>query len=48
LIQKAPDECCFVDDRPVNIEGAAKVGLRTVLMRDPVQLKKDLQGLGLS
>jgi putative hydrolase of the HAD superfamily len=48
LIQKAPDECCFIDDRPVNIEGAAKVGLRTVLMRDPVQLKKDLQGLGMS
>ena len=34
LIQKAPDECCFIDDRPVNIEGAAKVGMRTVLMRD--------------
>jgi putative hydrolase of the HAD superfamily len=48
LIQKAPDECCFIDDRPVNIEAAAKVGMRTVLMRDPVQLKKDLQGLGLS
>lgn len=48
LIQKVPDECCFIDDRPVNIEAAAKVGLRTVLMRDPVQLKKDLQGLGVS
>ncbi len=48
LIQKASDECCFIDDRPVNIEGAAKVGMRTVLMRDPAQLKKDLQGLGAS
>ena len=48
LIQKAPDECCFIDDRPANIEGAAKLGMRTVLMRDPVQLKKDLQGLGVS
>lgn len=48
LIQKAPDECCFIDDRPVNIEGAAKVGMRTVLMRDVAQLKKDLQGLGVS
>lgn len=47
LIQKMPEECCFVDDRPVNIEGAAKVGLRTVLMRDLRQLKKDLQGLGM-
>jgi putative hydrolase of the HAD superfamily len=48
LIQKTPDECCFIDDRPANIEGAAKVGMRTVLMRDPSQLKKDLQGLGVS
>jgi putative hydrolase of the HAD superfamily len=48
LIQKAPDECCFIDDRPVNIEGAAKVGMRAILMRDPAQLKKDLQALGVS
>jgi putative hydrolase of the HAD superfamily len=47
LIQKAPDECCFIDDRPENIEGAAKVGMRTILMRDAVQLKKDLQSLGV-
>jgi len=48
LIQTAPDECCFIDDRPPYIEGAAKVGMRTVLMRDPAQLKKDLQALGVS
>jgi putative hydrolase of the HAD superfamily len=34
LIQKSPEECCFIDDRPVNFDGAAKVGMRTVLMRD--------------
>ena len=48
LIQKSPDECCFIDDRPANIEGADKVGMRTILMRDPAQLKKDLKGLGVS
>ena len=48
LIQKAPDECCFIDDRPVNIDAAAKVGMRTVLMRDLAQLKKDLQVVGVS
>jgi putative hydrolase of the HAD superfamily len=48
LIQKTPGECCFIDDRPANIEGAAKTGMQTVLMRDPTQLKKDLQGLGVS
>ena len=48
LIQKTPEECCFIDDRPVNIAAAAKVGMRTILMRDLAQLKKDLQTLGVS
>ena len=47
LTQQNPAECCFIDDRPVNIQGAAKAGIRTVLMRDPIQLRKDLQNLGL-
>jgi putative hydrolase of the HAD superfamily len=47
LIQKAPDECCFIDDRQVNIDAAAKVGLRTVLMRDLAELKKGLQSHGV-
>jgi putative hydrolase of the HAD superfamily len=47
LTQQDPTECCFIDDRPVNIEGAAKAGMRTVLMRDPIQLRKDLQNLGV-
>jgi putative hydrolase of the HAD superfamily len=47
LIQHAPGECCFIDDRPANIEVAAKVGMRTVLMQDPEQLRSDLQGLGV-
>ena len=47
LIQKAPEECCFVDDRQVNIDAAAKVGLRTVLMRDLAELKKGLQSHGV-
>ena len=47
LTQHAPDECCFIDDRPVNIEGAAKVGLRTVLMKDAQQLRRDLESLAV-
>jgi putative hydrolase of the HAD superfamily len=47
LTQHAPEECCFIDDRPENIEGATKVGLRTVLMKDPQQLYRDLQALGV-
>ena len=47
LTQHAPEECCFIDDRPANIEAAAKVGLRTVLMKDPQQLRRELAGLGV-
>jgi len=47
LTQHTPDECCFIDDRPVNIEGASKVGMKTVLMKDPQQLRRDLGGLGI-
>ncbi|HZP17072.1 MAG TPA: HAD family phosphatase [Terriglobales bacterium] len=43
LTQNAPGECCFIDDRPANIEGAAKVGLMTILLKDPQQLRRDLQ-----
>jgi putative hydrolase of the HAD superfamily len=47
LVQRAPGECCFIDDRPVNIEAAAKMGMRAVLMQDPAQLRRELQGLGV-
>ena len=47
LTQHTPQECCFIDDRPVNIDAAGKVGFSTVLMKDPQQLRRDLQALGI-
>ena len=47
LIQKAPEECCFIDDRPPNIDAAAKVGMRTILMRSLTQLQVELQAFGV-
>ncbi len=47
LIQRTPEECCFIDDRQCNIEVASKVGMKTVLMKDPAQLREDLKGLGI-
>ncbi len=47
LTQHTPQECCFVDDRPGNIDAAQKVGFSTVLMKDPQQLRRDLQALGV-
>lgn len=47
LTQHTPEECCFIDDRQPNIDAATKVGFSTVLMKDPQQLRRDLQALGV-
>ena len=48
LTQRSAEECCFIDDRPVNIEGAEKVGMQTVLMQNADQLRNDLKTLGVA
>jgi putative hydrolase of the HAD superfamily len=41
----APAEALFIDDRPVNIEGAERIGLRAVRYVDPGELAADLAGI---
>jgi putative hydrolase of the HAD superfamily len=45
--QKDPGECCFVDDRPLNVEYAGKLGMHAIEMQTLEQLKKDLQKIGV-
>jgi putative hydrolase of the HAD superfamily len=47
LSHHAADECCFLDDRPENIEGAGKLGFHTVLVRNSQQMQQELQSLGV-
>jgi putative hydrolase of the HAD superfamily len=47
LTQVQPDECCFIDDRPANIEAAGRVGMKTVLLQNSEQLKEDMRRLGI-
>jgi putative hydrolase of the HAD superfamily len=47
LTQQAAAECCFIDDRPVNIDGAAKVGMHAILLQDAAQLRNQLGKLGV-
>ena len=47
LSQRKAEECCFIDDRPGNIEAAARVGMRTVLMKNAEQLRRELRGMGV-
>ena len=48
ITQKPPQECCFIDDRSLNLECAAKLGMHPIEMQELEQLKKDLEKLGVS
>ena len=47
ITQMDPEECCFIDDRALNLECAAKLGMRTIQMRTLDQLQGDLGKLGV-
>jgi putative hydrolase of the HAD superfamily len=41
------EECCFIDDRSLNLECAAKLGMQTIEMQTLEQLRADLGKLGV-
>ncbi len=43
--QVPAEECCFIDDRALNLECAAKLGMHTIQMQSLEQLKADLAKL---
>jgi len=47
ITQINPEECCFIDDRALNLECAAKLGMRTVQMQTLDQLREELGKLGV-
>ena len=42
-----PQECCFIDDRALNLECAATLGMHTIQMQTLDQLRNDLAKLGV-
>ena len=46
--QIPPDECCFIDDRALNLECAAKLGMHTIEMQGLEQLRGELGRLGVT
>jgi len=42
ITQINPEECCFIDDRALNLECAARLGMRTIQMQTLEQLRGDL------
>ena len=47
ITQIPAEECCFVDDRALNLECAGKLGMQTIEMQQLDQLRGDLAKLGV-
>jgi putative hydrolase of the HAD superfamily len=45
VTQKAPADCCFIDDRALNLESARQLGMHTIEMQDVEQLRRELRKL---
>ena len=48
ITQKSPQECCFIDDRVLNLECAAALGMHTIRMQNADQLRRELEILGVA
>ena len=47
LAQRAPEECVFVDDRPLNVDAARQVGMRAIRFESAGQLRRELAACGV-
>jgi putative hydrolase of the HAD superfamily len=47
ITQRPPAECCFVDDRQVNLDSVAKLGMHVVRMENARQLRQEFTKLGI-
>ena len=48
ITQFPGEQCCFIDDRALNLEGAAQLGMHTVQMQSLEQLQAELKKLGVT
>jgi putative hydrolase of the HAD superfamily len=45
ITQKSAENCCFIDDRALNLEYARQMGMHTIEMQDVEQLSRELRKL---
>jgi putative hydrolase of the HAD superfamily len=48
ITQRAPEESCFIDDRPLNLDTASRLGMHVIQMKSTEQLRQELQKLGIA
>jgi putative hydrolase of the HAD superfamily len=47
VTQQAAEQCCFIDDRALNLEVAKRLGMHTVEMHGAEQLRSELKKIGV-
>jgi putative hydrolase of the HAD superfamily len=48
ITQRPPEECCFVDDRPLNLDSASKLGMHVIQMENAEQLRQEFKKMGVT
>ena len=48
ITDRNPEECVFIDDRPLNLESAQRLGMYTIEMKGADQLQSALQKIGVT
>ena len=47
ISQRKPEECCFLDDRALNLEGVQHLGMHTIQVQNARQVIEELGNLGV-
>jgi len=47
ISQRKPEECCFLDDRSLNLECAQHLGMHTIQVQSAAQVREELGTLGV-
>jgi len=47
VTQRAPEQCAFIDDRPINLEQPRQMGINVIHYQNPEQLRGELARLGV-
>ena len=48
VTQRPPEQCLFIDDRPLNLESPRKLGMNTIHHEDAEQLRSELAKYGVA
>jgi putative hydrolase of the HAD superfamily len=47
VTQRPPDQCVFIDDRPLNLESPRRLGMNVIHYQNPEQLRSELGNCGV-